>query len=235
MNTLGFIDHLLRNREEVISDLQDSGKVAGITRIGLVVFALMTVLYGLIMGSQSLMHGYMDGWKYSLASALKLPFLFLATLVICIPLFYVLNVLIGPRAQLRTILGILVSSLAVTGVLLASCALILGFFNLSTSSYAFVTLLNVGIFTLAALYGVWFLSKAMRALPAPPQGAGSSNQVGTIITWWLITYGFVGTQMAWLMRPFIGSPGTPFSLFRTQDSNFYVAVATALTHLLVGK
>jgi hypothetical protein len=234
MGTIAYIDHLLRNREQVIADLQDSAKVGQVTKTCSKVFVTLTVLYGLIMGSQSLMHGHASGWMYSLTAATKLPLLFLLTLAICIPLMYVLNVLMGPREQFKVIFGVLMSSLAVTSILLAACALILGFFMLSTKSYAFITLLNVLIFSIAGLYGVWFLAKGMHAIAAAQTSIENQPNVKTIINWWLITYGIVGTQMAWMMRPFIGHPGTPFSIFRPQESNFYITVGSLFLKMLNG-
>ena len=50
------------------------------------------------------------------------------------------------------------------------------------------------------------------------------------MNWWLITYGVVGTQMAWILRPLIGSP-VSFSFFRAQESNFYVALVKIIEAL----
>ena len=44
-----------------------------------------------------------------------------------------------------------------------------------------------------------------------------------IIKAWSLIYMFVGTQMAWLLRPFVGEKGT-FALVREIEGNFYVAV-----------
>ena len=43
---------------------------------------------------------------------------------------------------------------------------------------------------------------------------------------WLILYAFVGIQMGWVLRPFVGAPGQPVQFFR-EDSwgNAYVVVA----------
>lgn len=237
MGVIEYIDHLLRNREQVIADLQDSRGVSQVTKTCFKVFLVLTVLYGLIMGSQSLMHGYGYGWMYSLTAAVKLPLLFLLTLAICLPLLYVLNILIGTREQFKVVLGILMSSLAVTSILLSACALILGFFMLSTKSYAFITLLNVAIFTISGLYGVWFLAQAMHTLAPKIEAESGKREAGNvkaIINWWMITYGIVGTQMAWMMRPFIGSPGTPFSIFRAQESNFYITIVNLIQRLFTG-
>jgi hypothetical protein len=236
MGTIAYIDHLLRNPGQIILDLKDSAKVGSVIRAGFKVFLILSVLYGLIMGSQSLFHGHWHGWMYSVAAAIKLPVLFLLTAAICMPLVYVLNVLIGAREEFKVTLGLLISSLAVTSVLLAACALILAFFMLTTRNYAFIKFLNVVIFTVAGLYGVWYLSRGMHWIAAKnaEQTPGQRPSVSTIVTWWLVTYAIVGTQMAWMMRPFIGSPGTPFSIFRAQESNFYVDVANAIYKMLSG-
>jgi hypothetical protein len=236
MGTLAYIDHLLRNRDLIIANLRDGPKCGQITRTCFKVFLMLTVLYGLIMGSQSLMHGHWAGWMYSVAAATKLPLLFMLTLVICMPLVYVLNVLIGAREQFRVIFGLLVSSVAVTSVLLASCAPILAFFMLSTKSYAFIKFLNVVIFAIAGLYGVWYLGRGMQMLAAKCAEERQEPQanVKTIITWWMVTYGIVGTQMAWMMRPFIGHEGSVFTFFRPQESNFYIEVGKVLAKLFSG-
>ncbi|MCL5105545.1 MAG: hypothetical protein M1133_15730 [Armatimonadetes bacterium] len=237
MNGIGYADHLLRNREQVAADLQDEKKVRSNTASCFWVFILLTVFYGLVMGSQGLIHGRAEGWKFAVASGVKLPLLFLLTLVICFPLLYVLNVLIGPRARFRVILGLLVASISVTSIVLASCALILMFFMLSTRNYDFIKLLNWFIFVIAGAYGVWFLRRGVSGL-APATGEDSSDETkrGTaaIMNWWLITYGIVGAQMAWLMRPFIGTPDAPFSIFRAQDSNIYISIGQSIAKLFGG-
>jgi hypothetical protein len=236
MNAVAYIDHLLRDREQVIADLQDESKLPRNTALCFIVFLALSAIYGLIMGSQGLAHGNHEGWKFALASGVKLPFLFLLTLTICLPLLYILNVLIGPRARFGVVLGLTLASITVTSIVLASCALIVLFFMMSTKSYAFMKLLNVAIFALAGGYGVWFLSKGIHELArvAAKDGGVVGTGTSTIITWWLIAYGIVGTQMAWLMRPFVGDPSSHFALFRAQESNFYVNVIETLGKLLTG-
>ncbi|OFX15163.1 MAG: hypothetical protein A2Z18_05695 [Armatimonadetes bacterium RBG_16_58_9] len=237
MNQIAYIDHLLRNREQVASDLQDESKVGGNTSASFKVFVGLSVLYGVIMGAHGLIHGRADGWKFVIATAAKLPLLFLLTLAICLPLLYVLNVLIGPRARFRMVLGMLVASISATSIVLASFSLILLFFMFSTDNYHFIMVLNTCVFAVAGLYGGGYLRKAMAQLypPTPPPAPGQpspKDSTSTIMNWWLITYGIVGAQMAWLMRPFIGSPSVPFSLFRARESNIYIAILTSIGKLL---
>ena len=45
---------------------------------------------------------------------------------------------------------------------------------------------------------------------------------------WFALYAFVGVQMAWDLRPFVGSPGMPVQFFRDHIGNAYVEVARLL-------
>lgn len=41
---------------------------------------------------------------------------------------------------------------------------------------------------------------------------------------WVLLFGFVGTQLAWTLRPFLGSPTEKFQVFRALEGNFYVNI-----------
>ena len=49
---------------------------------------------------------------------------------------------------------------------------------------------------------------------------------------WIVLYAFVGTQMAWTLSPFIGSPAYEFILFRQVGGNFYGDVLNSFFSLL---
>jgi hypothetical protein len=49
---------------------------------------------------------------------------------------------------------------------------------------------------------------------------------------WILLFGFVGTQLAWTLRPFFGSPGQPFELFRDIEGTFYSNILQTLGNLL---
>jgi len=53
----------------------------------------------------------------------------------------------------------------------------------------------------------------------------------TLLYIWIALFGFVGTQLAWTLRPFFGSPGMKFSLYRDIDGNFYAEIMRTLSHL----
>jgi hypothetical protein len=41
---------------------------------------------------------------------------------------------------------------------------------------------------------------------------------------WILLFGFVGTQLAWTLRPFFGDPDAPFALFREISGTFYTDI-----------
>ena len=44
----------------------------------------------------------------------------------------------------------------------------------------------------------------------------------------MVLYVFAGTQLAWILRPFIGNPDSPFVLFRGKSGSFVDTVIKAL-------
>jgi hypothetical protein len=57
------------------------------------------------------------------------------------------------------------------------------------------------------------------------------KQVKMVFNCWVVIFALVGAQMGWVLRPFIGAPGTPFEWFRERKSNFFQAVLQTLAGL----
>jgi hypothetical protein len=53
----------------------------------------------------------------------------------------------------------------------------------------------------------------------------------TIMRLWVVLFGFVGIQMAWNLRPFLGDRNQPFHLIGRYQGNFYAAVLYAVKQL----
>ncbi len=150
-------------------------------------------------------------------------------MVICSPTLYFFNVLFGSNQSLTQNIALILTAITVTAVVLLSFAPIVLFFLLTTSSYQFFKLLNVLIFTLSAVMGVVFLNKGMKIVSADQEGARTRR----LVMWlWVIVYAFVGSQMAWTLRPFIGAPSMEFELFRQLGGNFYGNVFASIGEIL---
>jgi hypothetical protein len=223
MNDLAVIETILRNRFHFFVEIRDAVKLQEKMRAMLISSVVFLALYGAVMGSTHSL------WQ-ALSSALKLPALFLATLVVCSPTLYFFNVLFGSNQSLTQNVTLILTAITVTAVLLLSFAPIVLFFLLTTSGYQFFKLLNVGIFAISGWMGVLFLSQGMQVVSAAGKEGSSGRR---IVTWlWILLYGFVGSQMAWTLRPFIGAPSMKFELFRQLGGNFYSNIFASIGEML---
>jgi hypothetical protein len=68
----------------------------------------------------------------------------------------------------------------------------------------------------------------VRTAPAPEAQKSPSM---TLLYIWILLFGFVGTQLAWTLRPFFGSPGMKFSLYREINGNFYAEIIHTIARL----
>ncbi|AVT39876.1 hypothetical protein [Plantactinospora sp. BB1] len=67
---------------------------------------------------------------------------------------------------------------------------------------------------------------------APHSASGGPRPASmTLLYIWILLFGFVGTQLAWTLRPFFGDPERPFALFRSIDGNFYAEILRSLGNL----
>jgi len=220
-----FIARLLSDRERFFADVTE-GEALGATlaRCGLTLVALLA-LYGAAAGAFA-------GPVQALATAIKLPLLFLGTLAICFPAFFVVQVLAGSRLRLAQVLALVLGALALSAILLAAVVPVTVFFLLTGANYYFLTLLHVLIVLGAGLIGMVVLHDGL-AFACEKRGVYPKNAM-TIMKAWAVLFAFVGIQMAWNLQPFVGDRGEPFQLFRKHEGNFYTAIVYSLRQLSGG-
>src|SRR4051794_26289733 len=85
-----------------------------------VLICLMGASYGLCMGFYAVFNRETPQYLQMLASTIKVPSLFLLTLVVTLPSLYVFNALIGSRLGGVVLLRLLLAALGVTLAVLAS-------------------------------------------------------------------------------------------------------------------
>ena len=169
------LDDLLRGRATHPGQL--SGRSLNIPVGG--IFGLVIVLgvvYGLCMGSFAVFRGLesddprvlSDGMQQLFASAIKVPLLFILTLIITFPSLYVFNALIGSQLGIRAVLKLLIAALGVNLAVLASLGPIVAFFSASSPNYPFILLLNVVVFAAAGLLSLGFLFQTLTRLSIIP-------------------------------------------------------------------
>ncbi len=250
------LDRLLSGDLTGIPALRERGIGVSARRLSVSII-ILAMIYGACMGMFAAFGQRESRPIQILASMVKVPLLFYLTLVVTLPSLYVFNALVGSRLSFTGVVRLLVASIGVNVAVLASLGPIVAFFSVCTTSYPFMLLFNVLVFTVAGLFGLRFLLQtlqrlatagASRAADVPPatesapgresagplDPAGSarvSDQVTLVFRVWLIVFGLVGAQMGWVLRPFIGNPSLRFSFFRSRESNFFMAVYQALANL----
>lgn len=224
------LDSLLRRREAFFEDIFADRHLAGRMRWFLLAVCLLSGGYGATMGATSFAGGFAQGLLQMVTSAVKVPLLYLLSVAICFPVLYIVLVLMGARLAFRQTLALILLALTLNAVLLASCAPIVVFFLVTGSDYHFIKLLHVLIF---AFSGFWAMSALWHGLQAMCEKSDLyPKQAIRILQVWVLVFGFVGTQMAWSLRPFVGSPDLGYEVLRSQrEGNFYRAVWTAMVGL----
>ena len=183
--------------------------------------------YGFTMG---LRHSFLQ----ALSSAIKVPMLFFVTLLICLPTLYFVSLFFGSRIRFSQAMVVLLTGLSISSILLGSFAPISLFFLLSGSSYAFLLLMHVVVFAFCGLAGLYSIQRhfhylGLRVTDEVDQMVQIRGRV--ILQLWMFLYMFVGSQMAYVLAPFVGRE-TLFVFFRAPDNNFYTYLFQLIADLL---
>jgi hypothetical protein len=183
--------------------------------------------YGAIMLARGPALREAAAWRIPPLVALKVPVLFVLTLAICAMAFYVLNLALGIRLHLMPVMTTMAFGLAATGVMLGVLAPITALFSIVTENYHFMKVLHLLVFALSGLFGVKVLYRGLIALA--PNG---SRGVAALVLACLLLYCVVGGQVAWTLKPFLGTPYLPATPpFRAESGNIYVSFFQSLSHV----
>lgn len=215
---------VLQNRDLYLKKLNSSSYKIRIVLAQLLLIFLFTFFYGLIMGSY-------NSFAQAISSGMKLWLLFVITLIICFPSFYIVQLILGSKISINQLLIILLAGFVMVSVTMLAFAPIVLFFQLSGDNYHFLQLLHVFVFGFSGVFG---MKVVLDSLTAIHEEKSIYPKIGlSVFKIWVIIFAFVGMQLSWNMRPFLGSKNMEFQLFRTETKgNFYGAVFSALGNLL---
>jgi hypothetical protein len=166
----------------------------------------------------------------AISTGLKLWMLFTLTLIICFPSFYIVQLILGSKIKISQLIIILLAGFVMVSVTMLAFAPIILFFQLSGDNYHFLQLLHVFVFGFSGIFG---MKVVLDALTAIFEGKNIYPKIGlTVFKIWVVIFAFVGIQLSWNMRPFLGSKNMEFQLFRTEtQGNFYETVFSSIGHL----
>ena len=195
--------------------LDELERGVGLGRKQFVLMMVMTAsaaLYGAVLGSWR-------GEGQVVYAAVKLPLVLLVTSALTMLFNWMTALVLGVRASFLQVAVLTHLALAVAAVVLASLVPVVWLFTLSApppslearTTHNVLYLFHVAIVGLAGLVGVANLWGSLRHI------AGESQAARRILVAWLLTFALVGGEVAWALRPFVGSIYYPVAFLR-QDA-----------------
>ena len=221
-----FLSSLLSDRELLFTEVVECKDLWRKLRQSVWTLLASTAFYGLAAGAYA-------GLLQAASAGLKLPVLILVTLMICFPAFFIVQILVGSRLRLLQVLVLVLAALALTSILLVAFTPVTIFFLITGANYYFLQLLHILIVLIAGLFGMYALHEGL-AVVCERRGVYPKKAL-TIMRVWAVLFAFVGIQLAWNLRPFLGDRGEPFRVFRSYEGNFYAAIVFSVNKLLRGE
>jgi len=199
----------------------------------LLVMGAGAALYGAALGAW-------HGGRQALYSAIKLPLVLVLTSALTLLFNWLLGTIAGLRLGFVHTAVLTVLALATAGLPLASLAPVAWFFTLalpppSTDARLAHNLLyllhttQVGGCGLAGTAALWQLLRRLRP------DALDARRLRTVFVAWLLTFALVGGEVAWSLRPFVGSVYEPTTFLRRDalDGNVYEFIVTDIVPYLL--
>jgi len=189
----------------------------------LLLICTFAFLYGMVMGSY---HSVLQ----SAVTGLKVIILFLSTIIICFPSFFIIQQVLGSKMSFRQMIVIVLSGVVLTATIALSFAPIVIVFQVTGGNYHFLQLLHVAIFIFAGVFGMRLM---IDALKYACENKSIYPQIGVaVFRIWIIILAFVGIQLAWNLRPFLCEKHEEFKFFRKYEGNFYTAIVYSVKQLV---
>jgi len=185
------------------------------------------------------------GWRSQLLSvyvAVKLPMLFLCTISIVALFNWIIATILGSGLSIKTTIILAFASMTISCWILLGLIPVAIFFMISgvppsgthdelQYAHNVILITHIMILGIAGVAGNITLLKGLR------QVVRSQCPVSGLFMLWISAFSFVGCQMSWILRPFVGSPFYPVAFMRPDalDRNFYEFVFTeVIPYLLWG-
>lgn len=196
--------------------------------------------YCLIISIGSAVYGSTLGlWRaplQSLYTAIKFPLIIFLTSIANGAINGMLAQLLGSGLSFKQTALAILMSFAIAATILGGFAPITLFVWFNTPpleskaavlGHSIMLLMHVLVITLAGVIANWRLLELLRKI------SGCDRTAGAVLFSWLAGNFFLGAQLAWSLRPFVGSPDLAVRFFRDDPfrGNFYEAVWRALRHL----
>ncbi|SRR5258706_4717896 len=202
----------------------------------------LALCVGVIIVGAGLYGAAMGCWRAPLQAlfvAIKFPLIILLTTLGNALLNAMLAPLLGLNITLRQSFLAVLMSFTIVSAILGSFSPLAAFLvwnsppmsanmQLSTAAYTVIQLTHVGVIAFAGIVGNLRLVQLLRQL------SGNAATARRILFAWLAGNLLFGSQLSWILRPFIGSPGLDIEFLRKTafQGNFFETVFGSLRRLI---
>lgn len=202
-NKTAFIDKALHGKF-TINELQAIFTLA----------ALFIALFGFTIGLR-------HSWMQAIATAVKLPLLFILTGVICFPTLFILQAFIGVQLNFKQLSSFLIVCIAISGTILLSFTPIVVFFLISGTPYQIYKIINVAILAFSGFSGFYIFRKHLGIKLLELNDVSILVRGKLIINSWILLYGCIGANLGFILSPVFGDENVAFIWFTTSTENFF--------------
>jgi hypothetical protein len=217
--------NIFQNKESYFDSI-DKKQSNNLIFYQVIIICAFAFIYGIVMGSY---HSFLQ----SIVAGVKVIALFLFTIVICFPSFFIIQQVLGSKMGVRQMVVIVMSGMVLMSTILLSFTPIVIFFQLTGGNYHFLQLLHVAVFVFSGIFGLRLM---VEALKYACEKKTIYPQIGvTVFKIWIIILAFVGIQLSWNLRPFMCEKNEDFKLFRKYEGNFYTAIIYSVQQLAANK
>jgi hypothetical protein len=177
------------------------------------------------------LYGAAMGWwrdpQQALFTAAKFPLVILLTTANNALINAMLAPLLGLNIPFRQSFSAILMSFTIAAAILGAFSPVMAFMiwnappmspqSVSGATYSLIKLANVAVIAFAGTTGNVRLFQTLTRL------GGSRAVAFRVLVAWLAGNLFLGSQLSWILRPFIGSPGLPVEFLRVTalHGNFY--------------
>jgi hypothetical protein len=197
------ISKLLRKPLAILYELE-SKKASWRIPVTLLLISMVSLsVFGFVVGTFA-------GGDQFWAAPLKIVFGLMFSAAICLPSLYIFACIGGLDAKFSSVLGLLCSLMALSGLMLVGFAPVVWLFSVSSTSVVFLGFILVVLWLISAGFGFSLVFRAGRAM-------GMTN-TGHLFVWCLI-FLLVTIQMTTTLRPVVGESEM---LFNFSEKKFFL-------------
>ena len=197
------LSKLLRKPLSIFHELETKHVLWKIPITLILISVVSLTVFGLVVGTFS--------WGNQIwAAPLKIVSGLMFSALICLPSLYIFTCIGGLEARFSTVVGMLCSIVALSGLLLVGFAPVVWLFSVSSTSSVFIGFMLLALWMICVGFGFNLVFCAGRAM-------GMTN-TGHLLVWCFI-FLLVTVQMTTTLRPIVGKSE---SLFNFEEKKFFL-------------